>query len=146
MAFLMMFSFFLRQVQALGDLFLGRRPAQFFLQLGGRPPPLGQQFHHVGGDADRLGGVDQGPLDRLLDPVAGVGAEASVHRGVEPLDGAQQTEVAFLDEVLQAQPLAGVAAGDVDDQAQVGPDHLVAGLDLSPCLRSGTPASFPARR
>ena len=51
--------------------------------------------------------------------------------GVEPLDGAQQAEVAFLDQVLQAQALAGVAAGDVDDQAQVGADHLVAGLAVA---------------
>ena len=131
MAFLMMFSFFLGRFEAAGDLFLGRRPAQLFLQLGGGAPPLGQQLDHVGGDADGLGGVDQGALDRLLDPVAGVGAEAGVHRGVEALDGAQQAEVAFLDQVLQAQSLAGVAAGDVDDQAQVGPDHAIAGLAVA---------------
>ena len=51
--------------------------------------------------------------------------------GVEALDGPQQAEVAFLDQVLQAQPLAGVAAGDVDHQPQVGPDHPVAGLAVA---------------
>ena len=68
------------------------------------------------------------PLDRLLDPVAGVGAEAGAHGRVEALDRPQQAEIALFDQVLQAEPLAGVAAGDVDHQPQVGPDHAVAGL------------------
>src|SRR5213079_2166493 len=49
------------------------------------------------------------------------------HRRVEALDGPQQAEVALLDQVLQAKAFAGVAAGDVDDEAEVGADHLVAG-------------------
>ena len=52
--------------------------------------------------------------------------------GVEALDGPEQAEVALLDQVLQRQALADVAAGDVDDQAQVGPDHPVAGLRRRP--------------
>ena len=91
------------------------------------PTPLAQQLDHVGRDADRLARVDQRPLDRLLDPVAGVGAEPGADGRVEALDGAQQAEVALLDQVLQAQALAGVAAGDVYHQPQVGADHAVAG-------------------
>jgi hypothetical protein len=68
----------------------------------------------------------QCPHDRLLDPVTGVGAEAGIPRRVEALDRPQQSQVAFGDEVLQAQALAGVAAGDVDHQAQVGADQVVA--------------------
>ena len=51
--------------------------------------------------------------------------------GSKPFDRAEQAEVALLDQVLQAQALAGVAAGDVDHQAQVGADHAVAGLDVA---------------
>src|SRR5262249_32248692 len=80
------------------------------------------------GDADGLGRVHQGALDRLLDPVGGVGAEARPHLRVEALDGAEQTEVALLNQVLKAESLAGVTAGDVHDQAEVGPDHAVARL------------------
>ena len=135
----------LGQPEQLGDFFVGRRPAEFVGQLVGGPPPLGQQFDHVRRDADGLGGVDQGPLDALLDPVAGVGAEAGVHVGVEPLDRAEQAEVAFFDQVLQGQALAGVAAGDVDHQPQVGPDHPVAGLGAPPFRCRGR-APFPRRR
>ena len=106
--------------------------AEFLGQPGGGPPPLAKQFDHVGRNADRLGGVDQSPLDRLLDPVAGVGAEPCADGRVEPFDRPQQAEVAFLDQVLQAEPLAGVAAGDVDHQPQVGADHPVAGRGHRP--------------
>ena len=132
MAFLMMFSFFFGRFEALGDFFLRRRAGPVLpATWRRRPPPFRQQLDHVRGDANGLGGVDQGALDRLLDPVTGVGAEARVHDGVEAFDGTQQAEIAFLDEVLQAQPLAGVAAGDVDDQTQVGADHPIAGFAVA---------------
>ena len=131
MAFLMMGSFLRRQAQHAGD-FLGRgRAAQLLGQPGAGPPPLREQLDHVGRDADRLGGVDQGPLDRLLDPIAGVGREAGADGRVEALDRPQQAQVPLLDQVLQAQALAGVAAGDVHHQPQVGADHAVAGLDVA---------------
>ncbi len=51
--------------------------------------------------------------------------------GIEAFHRPQQPEVAFLDQVLQTQAFAGVAAGDVDDQSQVGADHPVAGPDVA---------------
>ncbi len=77
------------------------------------------------------------PLDRLLDPIAGVGAETRAHRGVEAFHGPQQAQVALFDEVLQAEALAGVAAGDVHHQPQVGADHLIARLDVAASDRAG---------
>ena len=126
-AFLTIASFFLGRSERPGDLLDRRRPAERVLEVGGHPPPLEEQLDHVGGDPDRLGRVDQRPLDRLLDPVARVGAEPGADRRVEPLDGAEQAEVPLLDQVLERQPLADVAPGDVDDQPEVGPDHPVAG-------------------
>ncbi len=121
-----MASFFLGSFEGLGDLLDGGRPAERLLQVGGHPPPLEQQLDHVRRDADRLGRIHQGPLDRLLDPVAGIGAEPRPDGGVEALDGPEQAEVPFLDQVLEGQSLADIAPGDVDDQAEVGPDHPVA--------------------
>src|SRR5262249_35357692 len=121
----------LRQVQTAGDLLVRGRPAQLILELGGRAPPFGEQLNHVGGNANRLGSIDESPPDRLLDAVAGVGAEARVHRRVEALDRAQQAEVAFLNEVLQAEALTGVAASNIDDQTQVSAHHLVAGFTVA---------------
>ena len=144
-AFLTIASFFLGSSSALAISSSVGGPAQRVLQVGRHPPPLEQQLDHVGRDADRLGRVDQRPLDRLLDPVAGVGAEPGADVGVEALDGPEQAEVPLLDQVLQGQALADVAAGDVDDQPEVGPDHPVAGLRRRR-RRSGGPASSPRRR
>ncbi len=119
------------QAQHAGDLFGRGRAAQFLGQAGRRPPPLREQLDHVGRNADGLGRVDQGPLDRLLDPIAGIGREARAHGRVEALHGAEQTQVSLFDQVLQAESLAGVAAGDVDHQPQVGADHAIAGLHVA---------------
>jgi len=74
---------------------------------------------------DRLHGVDQRALDRLLDPPRGIGREARALRGVEALDGADEADVAFLDEVGERQAAVHIVLGDRDDQAQVGADHPV---------------------
>jgi hypothetical protein len=115
----------LGQVQFLGHFFLSGSTAKFFLELGGRTPPFGEKLDHVSGDADGFTGVDQSTFDGLLDPVTGIGTEASVHVGIKAFDCTQQAEVALLNEVLQGQPLAGVVAGDVDNQSQVGSHHLI---------------------
>ena len=44
---------------------------------------------------------------------------------------AQEAQVAFLNEVLQPEALAGVTAGDVDHQPEVGPHHVVARLGVA---------------
>ena len=75
--------------------------------------------------------IDQCPFDRLLDPVAGVRAEARAHRRIEAFHGTQQAEVAFFDQILQPQPFAGVAAGDIHHQPQVGAHHAIAGFHVA---------------
>ena len=120
-------SFFFGKPEHAGDLFVGGRSAQFFAQPRRGTPPFAQQFHHVGGNANRLGAVDQCPLDRLLDPVTRIGAESRSDGRVEAFDGPQQPEIAFFDQVLQTESLSGVTAGDVNDQSQVCTNHSVAG-------------------
>ncbi len=46
--------------------------------------------------------------------------------GIETLDGPEQAEVSFLDQVLKRQSLADISSCDVDDQSKVGPHHPVA--------------------
>ena len=64
--------------------------------------------------------------DRLLDPQAGVGAEAGIEARVEPLGGGDESDVAFTDEVFGVESTSGVVACDRDDQAEVGLDQFVA--------------------
>jgi hypothetical protein len=63
--------------------------------------------------------------------VAGVGAKAVAQGRVEPINGPEQAEVALGDEVRQGQAPAGVALGDLDHQAEVGADEVVAGLGVA---------------
>ena len=54
---------------------------------------------------------------------------------IEAVNGAQETDVAFADEVLQGKATMLVFLGDGNDEAKVGPDELLLG-DLVPrgCL------------
>ena len=63
-------------------------------------------------------------MDLGTDPVDREGHEPNADRRVEALDRLHEAHVAFLDQVAQGQPVAGVAAGDVDDETQVGDDEL----------------------
>ena len=56
-----------------------------------------------------------------------VGRELVAAGVVELLDGADQAEVALLDQVEERQPAAGVALGDRHDQPQVGLDQPLLG-------------------
>ncbi len=95
-----------------------------------RPPPPAwahePNLFHVSGDSDRLASVHERASDERFDPVSGVGTEAGVHRRVEALNGAEQAEIALFNQIFKIQSVADVAAGDVDDQAEVGPHHPLA--------------------
>src|SRR5215831_10149344 len=81
---------------------------------------------YVRGKADGLGRADQIAANRLFNPVAGVATEGCVHRRIETFDGAEQTKVAFGDEVFQSCTAAEIFAGNVDDKAKVGADQMIA--------------------
>ncbi len=68
--------------------------------------------------------------DRLLDPVAGVGAEASAEPRVVFLGGADESQVPLTDEVVDRDAPPDVIPGDLDHQPQVGLDEppLCAGV------------------
>jgi hypothetical protein len=116
-----------RKFHAIGELLDRRRCAELALEIAARDLPLRDELDHVGRDMDRLAGVDQRPLDRLLDPPRGVGAEPGALGGVEALDRSHEPDVALLDEVGEREPAVGVVLPDRDDEAQIGADHPLAG-------------------
>src|SRR5439155_17541653 len=61
--------------------------------------------------------------DRLADPPDRVRGEARAPLGLVLLDGAEQAEITLLDQVGKRQSAVRVAAGDLDDEAQVGLDQ-----------------------
>ena len=70
-------------------------------------------------------------MDRLADPVAGIGAEPDAEAGVVLGGGADQPEVALANQVVQLEAAADKPAGDGDDQAEVGAGQAVAGRPVA---------------
>ena len=123
-----------------GQFLVRRFAAEFLLQLHRRAAHLGNLVHQMHRQADGLGLVGQRALDGLLDPPGAVGGKLAALGRIEPLDRLHQADVAFADQIQQRQADAFVVAGDLDDEAQVGLDHvfarlLVALLDARPRVR-----------
>ena len=71
--------------------------------------------------------------DRLVDPPDGVRREPVAEPLVELLDGADQADRAFLDEVAEREAGPAVGLGLMNDEAQVVPDEGVLQLG-DPCF------------
>src|SRR5690606_10282324 len=66
-------------------------------------------------------------LHGLAKPPGGVGGELEALAPVELLDGSDQTQVSFLDQIEHADPVTRIASGVGDDEAQVRLDEPLAG-------------------
>jgi hypothetical protein len=97
--------------------------------VGGRPRRY--ELRHVAGHAHGLDRVRQRAPDRLLDPPRRVGREAATRVGIELLGRLQEADVPFGDHVLEHEAALGVDLGDRHDQAQIGPDHVLACRQVS---------------
>ena len=85
-----------------------------------------QLLDHVHRQADGARLVHDRALDALADPPGGIGGEAKPALRIELLDGVDQPEIAFFDQVEQRESAVAVVLGDVDHQPQVVLDHLLA--------------------
>src|SRR3954453_14116510 len=72
---------------------------------------------------NRAGLVGERPGDGLADPPRGVRRELVPAAPVELLDGADQAERPFLDQVEEREALVAVVLRNRDDEAQIGLDH-----------------------
>src|ERR1035437_1883738 len=120
--------------ELVGDLLVRRLAPQFLEEAPGHADLLVDGVDHVHGHADGPCLVGDSPGDRLADPPCCVRRELVAAAVIELLDGADEAEVAILDEVEEGQVTAHVLLGDRDDQAKVGlgegvPGGLVAALD-----------------
>ena len=122
-----------RRAHLARDLFGGGLAAQVLEELALHADELVDLLDHVHRHADGARLVGDGPGDRLADPPGGVGRELVALAVVELLDGADEAEVALLDEVEERQAATDVALGDRDDETQVGLDRACA---WHPCRRA----------
>ena len=82
----------------------------------------------MNGDPDRAAFVGDSSGDGLADPPRRIGGELETLAIFELLNCADQSEIAFLDEVEERKTRFRIALGDRDDQAQVGADEALAGV------------------
>src|SRR4051794_16381397 len=115
----------------LGDLVGGGLAPQLRDQLALGAADLVELLDDVDGDADGARLVGQRAGDGLADPPRRVGGELEALAVVELLRGAHEAERPLLDEVEEGQALVAVVLGDRDDQAQVGLDHLLLGVEVA---------------
>ena len=129
----------------LGQFLVGRLAPEDLLQFHGGAAHLGNLVHQMDGQPDGLGLVGQGALDGLLDPPRAVGGELAALGRVKPLHRLHQADVAFVDQIQQRQAEVLIVAGDLDHQAQIGLDHLLAGLFVA-LFDAGGQLDFLLRR
>lgn len=90
------------------------------------------RLHHVDGNADRSRLVRDRPGDRLANPPCRVRGELVALRVIEFLHGADQSEIAFLDEIQEQHSAAHVTLGDRDHEPEVGLDEPLLGAHALP--------------
>ncbi len=84
-------------------------------------------LEHLHGDADGARLLGDAPQDGLPDPDGGVGREPQAALGLETVRGADEAEIALLDEVEHRQAAIAVAARQVHHEPEIGDDDLLAG-------------------
>jgi hypothetical protein len=82
-------------------------------------------------EADRAALVGECARYCLTNPPRGVRGELEVAAPVELLDGTNQTEDAFLNQIEEAKTLSTVILRNRDNEAQVRLDHLLLGLHVA---------------
>ena len=136
-----------------GDLFGGRVALQVRGELPRDAVGALRLLGHLHGHPDRVAVLLDGALQGLADPPRGVGGEAEAALPVELVDGPHQAERALLDQVAEVDAPVLVPPRPVDHQAEVGRDHLAAGLvvtgrdalgqlDLLLVIRQGVPVEI----
>ena len=90
-----------------------------------RAVDLLEPLDDVNRHADRPRLVGERPRHRLADPPRRVRRELEPAAPVELLDGADEPERPFLDQVEERQALVSVVLGDRDDEPQVRLDHAL---------------------
>ena len=98
---------------------------QFFLKHLRRCLATTNQLDHVGRNMNRLGGIEQRSLDGLFDPPRGICGESRALCRIETFNCADETNIAFFDQVWQRYPAVHISLGNRDHQSEIGSDHPI---------------------
>ena len=101
--------------------------AQILKHLALHAGQLVDDLDHVDRHSDGAGLVGHGAGDGLANPPRGIRGELEALLPVELLDGADQTEVAFLNQVKEQHAASRVALGQRDHKSEVGLQQVILG-------------------
>ncbi len=85
-----------------------------------------QLFNNVNWQTDRAGLVHDCPFDGLTNPPGCVSRETEPTLWVKLLNGADQPQVTFFNQIQQSQTTIAVTTGNLHDQTQVTFNHATA--------------------
>ena len=106
-------------VQFIGQFFWSGLTTQVLQQLALNARELVDDLHHVNRDSNCAGLIGHRASDGLTDPPRRIGRKLEPLGVVKLLDGANQSEVALLNEVKELHPAPGVPFGQRYDEAKV---------------------------
>ena len=113
------------------EFFLGWFALELVVEPRGGAAKIRKLDDDMDWEANGLGLIGQACADGLPNPPGGVGGEFHAAVRVEPIDGFHQADIALADEIEQRETVILVAAGNGHDEAQVGLDHMLAGLFIA---------------
>ena len=114
------------QIASDGASFRFFQPAEFLLVAAQIEEQLALRLR--GGHLDDAPVAQDELVHLCLDPMHGEGDQTHANLRIEALDGFHQADVAFLDQVRLRQPVAGIAARQMDDEAQMAEHQLPGGV------------------
>ena len=117
-----------RHVELAGQLVRRGLAAQILQHLALNARQLVDDLDHVHGHADGACLIGHGAGDGLTDPPRGIGGELEALLPVELLDGSDEAQVAFLNQVEEEHATTGVALGQRHHESQVRLQQVVLGL------------------
>ena len=85
-----------------------------------------QLFNNMDRQTDRTGLVHDRPFNSLADPPGRVGRKTEPTFRVKLLNGADQAEVTFFNQIQQRQTTIAVTTGNLHHQTQVAFNHATA--------------------
>ena len=112
-------------VEFLRQFLGGRFTTQVLEHLALDTRKLVDDLDHVHRDADRTRLVRHRAGDRLTNPPGGVGRELVALRIIELFDGADEAQVALLDQVQELHTAPGVALGQRHNESKVRLEQVV---------------------
>jgi hypothetical protein len=119
------------ETEAFGEFIFGRDAAEFSAELVIQAREFAQALGTPNGNADGAGLLGDGAVNALFYPDGGVGGEFCPELGIIKLGGADESEIAFRDQIGQREPEPGIMMGNSNYETQMCFDQCFLRIDIT---------------